>query len=112
MVWSGEGGSQWEVLFLLSASITEEGQKRIQEWGGSRFAGILMKLYTDITGNDDPESALSWCFAMVGGAMVYSTNLGVFTAILKTNDIPESCYRRLQYITTQNAWFSLGILPK
>ena len=110
MVWNGDE-SQWEVLFLLSGSITEEGLKRIQRWGSDRLVGILMKIYTDITGNQDMESALSWVFSIFGGAVIYSTNLGLFTAIIKANGIPESCYRRLQYITTQNALFSLNLLP-
>ena len=71
-----------------------------------------MKIYIDITGNDDVESALGWVFSVAGGAVIYTTDLGVFTAILKTDGIPESCYRRLQYITTQNALFSLGLLSK
>ncbi len=111
MIWSSNE-SQWEIPFLLSASITEEGQKRIEKWGSSRMAGTLMKIYIDITGNDDVESALGWVFSVAGGAVIYTTDLGVFTAILKTDGIPESCYRRLQYITTQNALFSLGLLPK
>jgi AcrR family transcriptional regulator len=111
MIWSSNE-SQWEIPFLLSASITEEGQKRIEKWGSSRMAGTLMKIYIDITGNDDVESALGWVFSVAGGAVIYTTDLGVFTAILKTDGIPESCYRRLQYITTQNALFSLGLLSK
>ena len=111
MIWHGNE-SKWEIPFLLSASITEEGQKRIEKWGSSRMAGTLMKIYIDITGNDDVESALGWVFSVAGGAVIYTTDLGVFTAILKTDGIPESCYRRLQYITTQNALFSLGLLSK
>jgi AcrR family transcriptional regulator len=111
MIWSSNE-SQWEIPFLLSASITEAGQKRIQQWGSSRFAGVLMKVYVDVTGNDDIESALGWVFSVAGGAVIYTINLGVFTAILKTDGIPESCYRRLQHITTQSALFSLGLLPK
>jgi len=111
MFWSSNE-SQWEIPFLLSASITEEGQKRIEKWGSSRMAGTLMKIYIDITGNDDVESALGWVFSIAGGAVIYTTDLGVFTSILKTDGIPESCYRRLQYITTQNALFSLGLLSK
>ena len=111
MIWSSND-SQWEIPFLLSASITEEGQKRIEKWGRNRLAGTLMKIYIDITGNDDVESALGWVFSVAGGAVIYTTDLGVFTAILKTDGIPESCYRRLQYITTQNALFSLGLLSK
>ena len=111
MIWHGNE-SKWEIPFLLSASITEEGQKRIEKWGRNRLAGTLMKIYIDITGNDDVESALGWVFSVAGGAVIYTTDLGVFTAILKTDGIPESCYRRLQYITTQNALFSLGLLPK
>ena len=111
MIWSSND-SQWEIPFLLSASITEEGQKRIEKWGRNRLAGTLMKIYIDITGNDDVESALGWVFSVAGGAVIYTTDLGVFTAILKADGIPESCYRRLQYITTQNALFSLGLLPK
>ncbi len=111
MIWSSNE-SQWEIPFLLSAGITEAGQKRIQQRGSSRFAGVLMKVYVDVTGNDDIESALGWVFSVAGGAVIYTINLGVFTAILKADGIPESCYRRLQHITTQSALFSLGLLPK
>ena len=89
MIWSSND-SQWEIPFLLSASITEEGQKRIEKWGSSRFAGVLMKVYVDVTGNDDVESALGWVFSVAGGAVIYTTDLGVFTAILKADGIPES----------------------
>ena len=66
----------------------------------------------DITGNDDIESALGWVFSILGGAVVYTTNIGMFTNILKTDSIPESCYRRLQHITTRNAMFSLNLLSR
>ena len=109
MIWNGDG-SHWEVAFLLNASITEEGQRRLMKNGCDRFAAIFAKVYTDITGNDDIESALGWVYSIFGGAVVYITNIGMFTNILKTDEIPESCYRRLQYITTRNALFSLGLL--
>jgi len=36
----------------------------------------------------------------------------MFTDILKTDSIPESCYRRLQHITTRNAMFlTLYFIP-
>jgi len=109
MIWSGDE-SHWEIAFLLSASITEDGQQRLMKQGCDRFAAIFAKVYTDITGNDDIESALGWVYSIFGGAVVYTTNLGMFTNILKKDDIPESCYRRLQYITTRNALFSLNLL--
>ena len=109
MIWSGNE-SHWEIAFLLNASITEEGQKRLMQNGCDRFAAIFSKVYIDITGNDDIESALGWVYSVFGGAVVYTTNIGMFTNILKTDDIPESCYRRLQYITTRNALFSLNLL--
>ena len=109
MIWSGDG-SHWEIAFLLSASITEDGQKRLMKRGCDRFAAIFAKVYIDITGNDDIESALGWVYSIFGGAVVYTTNLGMFTNILKADNIPESCYRRLQYITTRNALFSLDLL--
>ena len=109
MIWNGDG-SHWEIAFLLSASITEEGQQRLMKNGCDRFAAIFAKVYTDITGNDDIESALGWVYSVFGGAVVYTTNIGMFTNILKADEIPESCYRRLQYITTRNALFSLNLL--
>ena len=109
MIWNGDG-SHWEIAFLLSASITEDGQKRLMKNGCDRFAAIFVKVYIDITGNDDIESALGWVYSIFGGAVVYVTNIGMFTNILKTDDIPESCYRRLQYMTTRNALFSLNLL--
>ncbi|MBR5078159.1 MAG: TetR/AcrR family transcriptional regulator [Victivallales bacterium] len=109
MIWNGDG-SHWEISFLLSASITEDGKKRIMKSGCNRLVLALIKVYIDITGNDDIESALGWVYAIFGGAVVYTTNLGLFTNILKTDDIPESCYRRLKYIATQNALFSLNLL--
>ena len=109
MVWNGDE-SHWEIAFLLNASITEEGQKRLMENGCDRFPAIFAKVYIDITGNDDIESALGWVYSVFGGAVVYTTNIGMFTNILKTDDIPESCYRRLQYVTTRNALFSLNLL--
>ena len=109
MIWNGDG-SHWEIAFLLSASITEDGQKRLMKNGCDRFTAIFAKVYIDITGNDDIESALGWVYSTFGGAVVYVTNIGMFTNILKTDSIPESCYRRLQYITTQNALFSLNLL--
>lgn len=111
MVWSGNE-SHWEVPFLLSAGITEDGQKRLEKKGGDRLMKAYVKLYIDITGNDDIESALGWVFATFGGAVVYTTNIGMFTNILKTDSIPESCYRRLQHITTRNAMFSLNLLSR
>ena len=108
-IWNGSG-VYWEVPFLLSASITADGQKRLEKSACNRFVAAFMKLYFDITGNNDPESALGWIFSTLGGAVIYTTNVGVFTNILKTDGIPESCYRRLQYITTQNALFSLNLL--
>jgi len=109
MIWNGDE-SHWEIAFLLNASITEEGQKRLMENGCDRFPAIFAKVYVDITGNDDIESALGWVYSVFGGAVVYTTNLGMFTNILKTDGIPESCYRRLQSITTRNALFSLNLL--
>jgi len=109
MIWNGDG-SHWEIAFLLNASITEEGQRRLMKNGCDRFPAIFAKVYIDITGNDDIESALGWVYSVFGGAVVYTTNIGMFTNILKTDHIPESCYRRLQYITTRNALFSLGLL--
>lgn len=109
MIWNGDG-SHWEIAFLLNASITEEGQQRLMKNGCDRFAAIFAKVYIDITGNDDIESALGWVYSVFGGAVVYTTNIGLFTNILKTDEIPESCYRRLQYISTRNALFSLGLL--
>ena len=109
MIWNGDE-SHWEIAFLLNASITEEGQQRLMKNGGDRFAAIFAKVYIDITGNDDIESALGWVYSVFGGAVVYTTNIGLFTNILKTDQIPESCYRRLQYISTQNALFSLNLL--
>ena len=109
MIWNGSG-SDWEVPFLLSSSITEDGQKRIEKSDSNRLVATFVKVYIDITGNDDIESALGWMFSILGGAVIYTTNLGVFTYILKTNGIPESCYRRLQYITTRSALFSLNLL--
>ena len=109
MIWNGDG-SHWEIAFLLNASITEEGQRRLMKNGCDRFPAIFAKVYVDITGNDDIESALGWVYSVFGGAVVYTTNIGMFTNILKTDDIPESCYRRLQYITTRNALFSLNLL--
>lgn len=111
MIWNGNE-SQWEIPFLLSASITEEGHDRIRMWGGSRILGVFIKVYMDITGNDDIESALGWFYSSLGGAILFTTNLGDFTAVLKSDGIPESCYRLLQDISTQNALFSLGLLPK
>ena len=109
MIWS-ENESHWEIAFLLNASITEEGQQRLMKNGCDRFPAIFAKVYIDITGNDDIESALGWVYSVFGGAVVYTTNIGMFTNILKTGHIPESCYRRLQYITTRNALFSLNLL--
>ena len=109
MIWNGDE-SHWEIAFLLNASITEEGQQRLMKNGGDRFAAIFAKVYIDITGNDDIESALGWVYSVFGGAVVYTINIGLFTNILKTDQIPESCYRRLQYISTRNALFSLGLL--
>ena len=109
MIRNGDG-SHWEIAFLLSASITEEGQRRLLEHGCDRFPAIFAKIYIDITGNDDIESALGWVYSIFGGAVVYVTNIGMFTNILKADDIPESCYRRLQSMTTRNALFSLGLL--
>ena len=111
MIWNGDE-SHWEIAFLLNASITEEGQQRLMKNGGDRFAAIFAKVYIDITGNDDIESALGWVYSVFGGAVVYTTNIGLFTNILKTDQIPESCYRRLQYISTRNALFSLGLLSQ
>ena len=110
MVWNGNE-SHWEVPFLMSAGITEDGQKRLDRCG-NRMMNAYIKLYIDITGNDDIESALGWVFATFGGAVVYTTNIGMFTNILKTDSIPESCYRRLQHITTRNAMFSLNLLSR
>ncbi len=109
MIWNGDE-SHWEIAFLLNASITEEGQQRLMKNGCDRFAAIFAKVYIDITGNDDIESALGWVYSVFGGAVVYTTNIGMFTNILKTDNIPESCYRRLQYISTRNALFSLNLL--
>ena len=109
MIWNGDE-THWEIAFLLNASITEEGQKRLMQNGSDRFAAIFAKVYTDITGNDDIESALGWVYSVFGGAVVYTTNIGLFTNILKTDNIPESCYRRLQSIATRNALFSLNLL--
>ena len=109
MIWNGDE-SHWEIAFLLNASITEEGQQRLMNNGSDRFAAIFAKVYIDITGNDDIESALGWIYSVFGGAVVYTTNIGMFTNILKTGHIPESCYRRLQYISTRNALFSLDLL--
>ena len=92
MVWSGNE-ARWEVPFLLSTGITEEGQKRLErEGGGNRFRMAYIKVYIDITGNHDMESALGWVFFILGGAVVYTTNIGIFTNLLKTDDIPKSCY--------------------
>jgi len=110
MVWNGNE-SHWEVPFLMSAGVTEDGQKRLDRCG-NRMMNAYIKLYIDITGNDDIESALGWVFATFGGAVVYTTNIGMFTNILKTDSIPESCYRRLQHITTRNAMFSLNLLSR
>ena len=110
MVWSGNE-SHWEVPFLMSAGITEDGQKRLDRYGNQLMKAYI-KLYIDITGNDDIESALGWVFSILGGAVVYTTNIGMFTNILKTDSIPESCYRRLQHITTRNAMFSLNLLSR
>ncbi|MBQ7207613.1 MAG: TetR/AcrR family transcriptional regulator [Lentisphaeria bacterium] len=110
MIWNGDE-SHWEIAFLLSASITEDGQKRLMKNECDRFTAIFAKVYIDITGNDDIESALGWVYSVFGGAVVYTTNIGMFTNILKTDNVPESCYRRLQYITTRNALFSLNLLP-
>ena len=109
MIWNGDE-SHWEIAFLLNASITEEGQKRLMKNECDRFPALFAKVYIDITGNDDIESALGWVYSVFGGAVVYTTNIGMFTNILKTGNIPESCYRRLQYIATQNALFSLNLL--
>ena len=109
MIWNGDE-SHWEIAFLLNASITAEGQQRLMKNGCDRFAAIFSKVYIDITGNDDIESALGWVYSVFGGAVVYTTNIGMFTNILKTDNIPESCYRRLQYIATRNALFSLNLL--
>ena len=111
MIWNGNE-SHWEIAFLLNASITEAGQERLKKNGSDRFAAIFAKVYTDITGNDDIESALGWVYSVFGGAVVYTTNIGMFTNILKTDEIPESCYRRLQYISTRNALFSLNLLSR
>ena len=108
MVWNGNE-SHWEIPFLMSAGITEDGKKRL-DMCGNRLMKAYIKLYIDITGNDDIESALGWVFSILGGAVVYTTNIGMFTNILKADEIPESCYRRLQYITTRNALFSLNLL--
>jgi len=110
MVWSGNE-SHWEVPFLMSAGITEDGKKRLDRCG-NRLMRAYVNLYIDITGNDDIESALGWVFSILGGAVVYTTNIGMFTNILKTDSIPESCYRRLQHITTRNAMFSLNLLSR
>ena len=109
MIWNGDE-THWEIAFLLNASITEDGQKRLMKNGVDRFAALFAKVYIDITGNDDIESALGWVYSVFGGAVVYTTNIGMFTNILKTENIPESCYRRLQYIATRNALFSLNLL--
>ena len=109
MIWNGDK-SHWEIAFLLNASITEEGQQRLMKNGCDRFAAIFAKVFIDITGNDDIESALGWVYSVFGGAVVYTTNIGLFTNILKTGQIPESCYRRLQSIATRNALFSLNLL--
>ena len=110
MVWSGNE-SHWEVPFLMIAGITEDGQKRLDRCG-NRLMKAYIKLYINITGNDDIESALGWVFSILGGAVVYTSNIGMFTNILKTDSIPESCYRRLQHITTRNAMFSLNLLSR
>ena len=110
MVWSGNE-SHWEIPFLMSAGITEDGKKRLDRCG-NRLMKAYVNLYIDITGNDDIESALGWVFSILGGAVVYTTNIGMFTNILKTDSIPESCYRRLQHITTRNAMFSLNLLSR
>ena len=110
MVWNGNE-SHWEVPFLMSAGVTEDGQKRLDRCG-NRMMKAYIKMYIDITGNDDIESALGWVFSILGGAVVYTTNIGMFTNILKTDSIPESCYRRLQHITTRNAMFSLNLLSR
>ena len=110
MVWNGNE-SHWEIPFLMSAGITEDGKKRL-DMCGNRLMKAYIKLYIDITGNDDIESALGWVFSILGGAVVYTTNIGMFTNILKTDSIPESCYRRLQHITTRNAMFSLNLLSR
>ena len=109
MIWNGDE-SHWELAFLLNASITEDGQKRLMKNGCDRFPALFAKVYIDISGNDDIESALGWVYSVFGGAVVYTTNIGMFTNILKTDNIPESCYRRLQYIVTRNALFSLNLL--
>jgi len=108
MIWNGDE-SHWEIAFLLNASITEDGQERLMKNGCDRFPALFTKMYIDITGNDDIESALGWVYSVFGGAVVYTTNIGMFTNILKTDNIPESCYRRLQYIVTRNALFSLNL---
>ena len=89
MVWSGNE-SHWEIPFLMSAGITEDGKKRL-DMCGNRWMKAYVKLYIDITGNDDIESALGWVFSILGGAVVYTTNIGMFTNILKTDSIPERC---------------------
>ena len=109
MIWNGDE-SHWEIAFLLNASITEDGQKRLMKNECDRFPALFAKVYIDITGNDDIDSALGWVYSVFGGAVVYTTNIGMFTNILKTDNIPESCYRRLQYISTRNALFSLNLL--
>ena len=109
MIWNDDE-SHWEISFLLSASITADGQKRLEKSEINRLVAAFVRLYVDITGNDDIESALGWVYSTFGGAVIYTTNLGVFTNILKTGSVPESCYRRLQYITTRNALFSLNLL--
>ncbi len=111
LIWSGDS-SHWVNLFLLNATMTPEGRRKVGERVSERMARPLIRLYQDITGDADTESALGWAFTVAGGAAVYSTHSEVFTSLLNQERLPESCYRRIRHITTRNAWFSLGLLPE
>ena len=111
LIWSGDD-SHWVNLFLLNATMTPEGQQRVEKRVSNRMARPLLRLYQDITGDGEPEAALAWAFTVAGGAAIYSTHTEVFRTLLHCERLPGSCYRRIRHVTIRNAWFSLGLLPE
>ena len=109
---SGDEKSSTVNLFLMTASVTESGQQKIKEHISSVIVKILMQIYMDISGNNDKESAFAWTLSLAGAAVLHSVNAKLFTPVFPDEKIPANCYGRIQYMTTRNALFSLGLLPE
>ena len=109
---SGGETSRLVNLFLMTASVTAEGQQKIKTGISNGIVEIFMQIYMNVSGNKDIETAFAWTLNIAGGAVLYSVNSDLFASVFANGVIPASSYGRIQYITTRNALFSLGLLPE